>query len=288
MSRNADSLITGRAFARGSQSEVLNPVYGGQMGFAPDLREYVNNAAYVQRNLIPILVEAPRFFQYFDEPQKWVDCLRAMVELHPRSIEGLQDALKVDVDSTPVGGAGEIQQEFTNVTRPRSDPIFTWDEKYGRPFFNLLRYWITYGLMDPATKVANIGTLAGNRPTDMLPDQYAMTMMFIEPDPLHRYVNKSWLITNMFPMDTGDSTGKRDLTTALSLQSMSIPFTALTQVGAGVDAVAQRFLDAINITNANPHQRAAFIQAIAADVAAAPKGYAPQTAEFGQSAIALV
>lgn len=285
MSRLQDFQITGRAFARGSQSPVLNPVYGGQMGFGPDLREWVNNAAYVQRNLIPILVEAPRFFQFFDDPQLWVNVLRSMVELHPRSIEGLQDSLTVDTDSTPVGGAGEIQQEFTNVTRPRSEPVFVWDERYGRPYFNMFQYWITYGLMDPATKIANIGTLAGARPTDMLPDQYAMTMMFIEPDPLHRYVNKAWLCTNMFPTSTGDSTGKRDLTTALTLQSMNITFTALTQVGAGVNAVAQRFLDAINITNANPHQRAAFIQQVAADVAAAPKGYQPQTAEFGQTAV---
>lgn len=264
---------------------MLDPTHGGQLGFAPDLRYWVNNANYVQRNLIPILIEAPRFFRYLTNPEKWVDVLRAMVEIHPRSIEGLNRTLTVDTDSTPVGGAGEIQQEFTNVTRARSEPSFTWDEKYGRPFGTMLENWITQGMMDPATKVANIGTLPGQRPTDMLPDQYAMTMMFIEPDPMHRYVMKSWLITNMWPMGTGDIVGRRDITQALPLQQINVTFSALQQVGAGVDALAQSILDGISITNANPNLRAAFIQEIAPDVLAAANGYGIQTKEFGETAI---
>ena len=230
-------------------------------------------------------MEAPRFFQYLSNPDKWRDALRAMVELHPRTIEGLNSTLTVDVDSTPVGGAGEIQQEFTNVTRARSEPSFTWDEKYGRPFGTMLENWITQGMMDPATKVANIGTLAGQRPNDMLPDQYAMTMLFIEPDPMHRHVLKAWLITNMFPQGTGDITGRRDITSPLPLQQINVTFSALTQVGAGVNAVAQAVLDGINITNANPNLRAAFIQEIAPDVMATRNGYGVQTQEMGDTAI---
>ena len=44
-------------------------------------------------------------------------------------------------------------------------------------------------------------------------------------------------------------------------------------------------LDTINISNANPQMRAAFLQEISKDVAAAPKGYQPQVSEFGQTAI---
>ncbi len=285
MSRQAEALLGGKAFSRGSAAPMLNPVYGGQMGFGPDLREWVNNAAYVQRHMFPILMEAPRFFNRFDDGQVWTNILRAMIELHPRSIEGLQMGLTAEFDETPVGGAGEMQEEVIDMKRERSTPTFVWHEKYGRPFFKFLEYWMTYGMMDPASKVANIGTMANNRPDDMLPDQYAMTVLFIEPDPLHRKVMKSWLCTNMMPKATGESTGRRDLTTAMSLQEMSIEFTALTQVGLGVDTMAQKILDTINISNANPQMRAAFLQEISKDVAAAPKGYQPQVSEFGQTAI---
>lgn len=282
-----DRLMQGRAFAQGMTHPMIDPTFGGQLGLAPDLRYWVNNANYVQRNLIPIVVEAPRFFNNLVNKEKWIDALRAMMELHPRTIEGLNSTLTVDVDSTPVGGAGEIQQEFTNVTRARSEPAFTWDEKYGRPFSTLLENWITQGMMDPATKIANIGTLDGIRPTDMLPDQYAMTMMFIEPDPMHRHVIKSWLVTNMFPMGSGDITGRRDLTSALPLQQINVTFSALTQCGAGVNAVAQSILDGISITNANPNLRAAFLKEISADVKAAANGYAIQAKQFGEQAIKI-
>lgn len=285
MSRQAESLLNGRVFSRGQQAPMLNPVYGGQMGYAPDLREYVNNAAYVQRHMFPTLMEAPRFFSRFDDGQAWTNVLRAMIELHPRSIEGLQMGLTAEFDETPVGGAGEMQEEIIDMKRERSTPTFVWNEKYGRPFFKFLEYWMTYGMMDPASKVANIGTLAGTRPEGMLPDQYAMTVLFIEPDPLHRKVMKSWLCTNMMPKGTGESTGRRDLTAAMSLQEMSIEFTALTQVGLGVDTMAQKIMDTINISNANPQMRQAFLQDISRDVAAAPKGYQPQVSEFGQTAI---
>lgn len=263
---------------------MLDPTYGGQLGFAPDLRYWVNNANYKQYNVIPILLEAPRFFQYLNDPDKRVEMLRAMVEIMPRSITGLNSTLNVDLDQTPVGGAGEMQQEFINVTRTRSDPAFTWDEKYGRPIGIFLEDWITNGLMDPATKVANIGTME-NGPTDMLPDQYAMSMMFIEPDPMQRTVMRSWVITNMFPQGAGDQVAQRDITQGLQLQQIQVNFTALQQVGAGVNAVAQNVLDGINIMNANPNLRASFIKEIAPDVLSAVNGYAPQIREFQEEAI---
>lgn len=286
MARLNDSLLNGRAYNRGTTHPVLNAAYGGTHGWSPDLREWVNNAAYVQRNTIAILLEAPAFFQLLTDSNIWVSTLRAMVELHPRTIEGLNMSLTVDTQGTPVGGAGEEQDEFVNVTRQRSNPVFTYNDKYGRPFQRFLEYWITYGLMDPASKVANIGTLA-NYPTDMLPDRYAMTCLFIEPDPTHRQVLKSWLCTNMFPKGTGDITGRRDLTSAMALPDLSIEFTALTQVGGGVDLLGQKIMDYLNITNANPNMRSAFIQDIAQDVLAVREGYKARIDDIAQDAAAV-
>lgn len=275
MSRSTDTLLQGKAFSSGYQQPMLNPQLGGQNGFSVDLREYINNANYVPRNVFALLVEAPAIFQKMKDPDVWTGTLRSMVELHPRSIEGLQMGLTVETADTPVGGAGEVQEEVVNVTRARSTPTFVWNEKVGRPFGTLLNAWITYGLMDPNSKIANIATIGTNRPTDMLPDQYAMSVMFIEPDATHTKVVRAWLITNMFPKSDGTQEGKRDLTSALQLQELSIEFTALTQVGLGVNATAQKMLDAINITNANPNLRQAFLDAVTADVAKTTKGYAP-------------
>ena len=284
MARLQDTLLENKAFSRGRTAYMVDPRNGGQHGYAPDLRSWISNAAYVQHHTFCILLEAPRFFRFMNEQDVHVGTLRAMLELHSRSIEGLNSTVTAEFAGTPVGGAGEEQEELVDMKRAPSKPVHTLHEKAGRPFQNFLEFWMTYGGMDPASKVANVGTLAGNRPTDMLPDEYTATCLYIEPDPLHRKVMKSWLCTNMFPRSTGDITGRRDLTSAMPLLELGVEFTALTQIGLGVDTLAQKIMDTINVTNANPNLRAAFIQEIHADVAKV-KGYQAQVTDFGQTAV---
>lgn len=285
MARLTDAILDGRAYARGSHNPMLDMSYGGQQGYSPDMREWVSNANYMRKNLIPLLLEAPQFFKYLPEPEKWVSTLKSLVELHPRRITGFNRGLTVDTVSTPVGGGGEEQEEFSNVTRARSTPSFEWDEKYGMPIANFFYNYITYGMMDPDTKVANIGTLPGARPGDMLPDMYAATMIFIEPDPTHRKVVQAFLCTNMFPKGTGEIIGERDITSAKDITQRSVEWTAITQTGIGVNALAQMLLDRINITNANPYLRPAFINDVSRDVEDVGKGYRAQTEDLGATAI---
>lgn len=268
-----DLVLQNQAYAQYVNQPMLDLTRGGQHGYAPVLAEWVSNQAYVRRQLIPILLEAPEFFSKMSNPEKWVATLRSLVELHPRTIEGFNAELKVDVDEHPVGGAGEMQQEFTNVTRVRSEPTFTFTEKYGMPIQTFLQNWITYGLMDPDTKTAMVGTL-DDYPDNMLASWYSMTMLFIEPDPTHRKVLKAWITTNMFPMTTGEIIGKRDLTTASEVLNLNVQFTGISQYNLGTIIMAQKILDNINITNANPYLREAFVQDINADVSnAGTTGY---------------
>ncbi len=285
MARITEALLNGEAFARGATNEMLNPSYGGQFGWAPNLAEWTSNQAYVRRNLIAILLEAPQFFQLMPEPQKWVQCLKSLVELQPKRIEGLNAGLKVETATHEVGGAGELQDEVVDVKRDRSEPIFTYTEKYGMPIQNFLYNWITYGLMDPDTKYAMVGTLDLDRPTDMLADWYSMSVLFIEPDPTHRYVQKSWVTTNMFPKGTGDIIGKRDLTSASEVLELNVEFTGISQFSLGTNVFAQEILDNINITNANPYLRPSFIQNIESNVDGATNGYAQSADTLGTEAV---
>lgn len=288
MSRLSDAILqSNQAYAAGRQNPMLDLTKGGQMGFAPDYTQWVSNQSYIRRNLFCLLVEAPRGFNYLQNGDKYVGVLKSLVELHALSIDGLNAGLEVETSETPVGGGGQMQQHFTNVTEARSNPVFRFDEKYGMPVASFFRSWITHLMMDPHSKVANIGTLSGNKPTDMLADMYSATMMFIEPDPTHTKVVKSWLCTNMFPTGTGEIVGRRDLTAAGEQTTYDITFTALTQYGLGVDQFAQTLLDGINITGANPYLRPAFVNEIAADVRAAAVGYENQVEQMGSSSLRL-
>lgn len=274
MSRLTNALLNGAAYANGSTQPMIDLAYGGQNGWSPVLTEWASNQAYVRRQLICVLLEAPGFFQMMPNPEQWVQSLKALVELQAKTIEGFNGGLTVELDEHAVGGAGEFQQEFTDVKRARTEPVFTFVEKAGMPITNLLYNWITYGMMDPDTKTALVGTL-GTPPTDLLPDWYSMSCLFFEPDPTHTRVMKAWVTTNMFPKTTGEIIGKRDLTAASEVTNLTVEFTGLSQFNLGTKTFAQSILDSINIANANPYLRPAFLQGLSADVAAvSDDGYA--------------
>lgn len=266
MTQRLTEAILGKdiAYAQGRQNTMLDLRYGGQMGYAPQLNQIISNQPYISRPLIALLIEAPLGFNDLPNPQYWIETLRSLVELRALKITGLASSLEVAVeDTSPVGGAGEMHQDFTNVTRERSNPQFTWQEAYGLPVKSFLEGWVTNLMMDPNSKVANVSTLkdAAARPNAMLADYYGMTVAFIEPDPTHTKVMKSWLSTNMFPTGRlATVEGQRDLTQAGQQLAYDITFSAITQVGLGVDYYCQQLLDNINILGANPMARKAFTQ----------------------------
>lgn len=286
MARLTEAILGQKAFGGHANQPMLDLTYGGQHGWAPNLTEWVSNQAYVRRNLVCVLLEAPRFFTLMPDPAKWVSTLKSLLELHCRSIEGFNAALTVDTDEHPVGGAGEMQQEVINVTRARTEPSFTFVEKYGRPIQTFIQHWIQYALMDPETKYALVGTLE-NKPEDLLADWFSASALFFEPDPTHRKVVQAWVTTNMYPKETGEIIGKRDLTSASEILNLTIPFTGISQYGLGVNLFAQKILDGININNANPYLRPSHLQSISSDVAAATEGYKKNAEDLGSSAVKI-
>lgn len=275
MSRLSTALLDGKAFSDAAKTHMLDIEHGGQHGWAPDLSAWVSNQAYIRRNLICILLEAPRFFSKMTNPEKYTASLKALFELHARTIEGLNGGLTVDFDEHPVGGAGEMQQEITDVKRARSEPTFTFVEKYGMPIQTFLSMWIRYGMADPNTKYPLIGTLA-DAPGDMLADWFTASCLFIEPDPIHKRVVKSWVGTNMMPKGTGEIIGKRDLTSASEVTTLSVEFTGIYQFGMGKDGTnqfAQSILDGLNLSKADPMLAPSFISKINSDISSAANGY---------------
>jgi hypothetical protein len=275
-------------FGQYATAPMVDVTQGAQNGYSTDFTAYVSNSSYTKRNLIALLIEAPRGFQDLNTPDDWVATLKALVELHPKSISGLNSELTVDFVETAVGGAGEMQEDISNVTRQRSTPEFVWTEKYGKPIWAFLDSWIRNLLMDPISKVAAVVASGTARPTDLLPDYTGMTCIFIEPDPTHTQVIEAWLCTNMMPKTTGENVGRRDLTQAASEAEYSVPFTALTQVGYGVKQFAQQLLNQLNLTGANPNLRQAFVQGIDADVDAIADGYFAQVATTAQQDVGPV
>lgn len=268
----ADTILDKAAYANASNAPMVNLAHGSQMGPMTDFRNYVSNAAYVRQHVIPFLIEAPRGFQDLDRPDLYVDALKALIELQPMSIDGLAAGVTVATSETAVGGAGEIQQDPTNVTRARTEPSFVFKEKYGSPVQKFFETWICDLIMDPNTKMPRV-VAAGVRPSDLLPDYYGATVLFVEPDPTGTRVVRSWLCTNMYPLDGIEVTGHRDITQEKQEQEYTIRFASMAQVGEGVDNFAQTQLNALVLSGLNANTQQAFVQQVDADVSTSSVGW---------------
>lgn len=282
-SRLQNTILGNRAYGQDSQTPMVNLQIGGQMGPMTDFVGYVSNSAYVRRNVICQLVAAPRGFRDLDNPEIWEQTLKSLVELHAKSIEGLVSTLTVEHVENAVGGAGEMQQDISNVTRSRSTPTFMWTEKYGQPVRAFLEGWVQMLIMDPITKYPGIIS-TGKRPSDLLPDYTGATMLFFEPDPTFTKVTKAWLCTNMRPNNqVAENTGRRDLTQAGESVDYSVEFTALTQVGNRVLAFAQERLNAMSLNGMNPNFQSAFVSTIDPYVRDTDNGYSEQLRKVATS-----
>lgn len=257
-----------------SNAAMVDIRAGAQNGYISNIGTYVANANYIPNQMFCLLLEAPRGFNYLPNPDVQIGYLKALVEEVAHSITGLQRGLEVEFVSVPVSGSGEIQEEVSDVKRPRSNPTFGIYEKEGRSVSYFLEQWITYLLMDPDAKYPMLSSIVSTGgPTDLLADYRSATMLFVEPDRQHKKVVNAWLCTNMMPHGTGDWTSRRNKNDAPNVVELSIQFTALTQTNYGVRAFAQRLLDKMNLLKVNPDFRPAYLSDIDPAVAAQKVGY---------------
>lgn len=272
MARQTDILLGATAWSNGNDNPQLNPMYGGQFGWATNPAEWISAQGYVPRNLIPIVLETPTFFKHMPNPTSWVMAWKIFFEKHARVIEGLKAGLTVETATHAFGGAGELFHEFVDVKREQSTLSVTTNEKYGNVWQNFWERVILYGMMDPETKTPLTATLAEG-PADNLADWYSGTIIFIEPDPTGKRCQRAWIGANIFPQSNGPVEGKMDKTSALSVKELSLEFSITAFYGHGTRALGQELLDGITKTWTNPQLRKSFIEEVTADVAAVAKGY---------------
>lgn len=268
MTRPSNLFMGNTAFNKGRQTQTPNVTQGGQFGHIPQVGQYISSAPYIRQNLTAVLIEAPTGFQSLPDPQEWVAALQALVELAPKSIEGFNQQLTPEYATTQFGGSGEEQETLRDVKRARSVMTFNYFERYARPITKFFEGWLLNLGMDPATKFANVTTFDNNTLTDLLPDVTGMTVLFFEADPTFQFVDKAALITGMMMKTMPPVEGSRDINNMPDLTEFGIEWTGISQVGQGVEQMAQAILKTLNRTGTNPNQQPAFLDSIGANVAA--------------------
>ena len=279
MKRYTDPMAPRTTHGAGGPKNTVNLAQAGTDIFRPDLANLASNTPYVSRNLIPFLIEAPRFFQYAPNSRQLVRSLKALIENHVRTIDGLQQTLTVDTAEAPWGGSGERIQTATNVTRAVSNPNLGCWELQGRAIQRFIRWWITYGIADENTKVPRI-VAEGNVPPEKYDATfYGATVLFVEPDPTFQDVTGAYLCSNMYPLGTGPWEGRKDASQIGQNLDLNLEFTSMTDVSEGVIMYARELFRTLNIRGMNPNDQRTWTESISADVRAANMGIKDQIAK---------
>jgi len=251
----------------GQHGATMELKYGGQNGQHANIGtmmngkpvdEWMSTQAYVSRNIIPVVIRYPKFFDLLPDKDKLIEVYKELIELHPLTIEGLTSGLTVETDEHAMGGSGEFMEEIIDVKRARSTLSFTYKEKSGKAIQKFLDFVIRYGYMDPDVKRPLVIDLAGADALNAMsngiytPDFYTGTVLFIEPDITQNHVVDAWLSTNMFFKSNGDRTGKRDISSAGAMLDLSIESSALTLNNKAVMLLADKVLASLTVISDIP------------------------------------
>lgn len=290
MSRFEDALLgKGIAMSRGRQHRMLDPKYGGQgASYAPLYEEYVSSAMHRRQHLVGVLLQGPRAFEYIPDGERWLGMLKAIVERHAQTYEGLVGTTTASMTPNQIGGAGQRMNEVMNITEETTNVVMTFIDRDGMPIANFFREYHLMFMMDPGSKFPNIVTYPGARTmTDWLPDMYTFAMLFYEPNHLHNQVVNAWVVAGMMPETSGDILGSMDKQSDLNNVPLNITFGGLSQYGTGPAEFAQGVLMSMDITGAQPAHRKSFISKIDADVLAINNGFKYSMETVGRNQVNL-
>lgn len=234
---------------------------GGQFGWHADYSGVVNATPHTSSPLICRVLTSPRGFNKLPaHREQWHRSWKAMFELHPKTINGLNMTLNPSWSDTPFGAAGETFEVPTGMTRSKSNITFSYTEKYALAFTRMVKAYHRLFLYDEDTMHPGIAMITNEEDAlDGLMDFYTWTMIFIEPTRYLEHANRCWLVSNMGIKSSPPEESKRDKQSDNELLDFELEMTGIAQVGYHVDAIGNSILRAMKKTQSDPMRAPAFI-----------------------------
>jgi hypothetical protein len=266
-----DATISGRTFTHIGDEEAApmsNAIYGGQFGFSTEIgkidtdgirrAEFISSQAHVPRDMIVYLIKYPLFFDLMPDPQFLKDNWKAIIEEHSENITGIDTEVTVETEDNELGGSNSIYlDEVVGSVIARSQPVYEFTEKLGRPIGRFLKEYIMYGILDPYTRVALIGSISPAareyfKHNLYTIDFYSFMALYVEPDTTCSHVVDAALHIAAYPKNSGEGTMTKNKQTSKTIQKLSINMAGPCITGRGIHAFAQKRLDEQGVRNTEP------------------------------------
>lgn len=282
-----DALLRGQSHGVESMAPQIDLTKSALHGYHPSFGNYIANTGHRPGQVLPFLLESPRGFNFLPNPDKARSVLKNLMEVQPKSITGLRTGYNVEASDRQITHAGHMHSDPTKVTEEISVVNYAWDERAGKPVQTFWMHFIRNLIADPVTTQPGIMNLGFGVPTDLMADMYSFTMLFIEPDPLKRFVVEAWLINGMWPTTSGVLESQFDPTAGADVPEISIEFKGTPVSTYAIRQLAQAKLDEMNWLNAGHQHQPAWVTGPTADVARAEGGWKEGVDNSAQSGIAL-
>lgn len=257
-----------KGYIEGTESTTAkrhNLAYGGQGGHLLALgrkggdgvnyAEWINSAPYMSTNVIAIVEHYPKGFDLLPNSDVWIAEYKAMIELHPLDISGLDFSLAVETGEIELGGDGAKFTEILSISRNQSAVSFAYNEMANKTITKFMDKLYRYIIRDPDTNhplvrnyVTDIDTIGGIYG----PEYRSGTVMFIEPDALQRKVVDALRMINFQYTNAPERTMKKVRTGAGEFLEVSLEATGISRSDESVLALAQIYLDRMNVLDLTP------------------------------------
>ena len=277
-----EALMRGQSYGTESTAPQLDLSKSALHGYQPQFGNYISNTGHRPSPIIPFLLEAPRGFAFLPSPIKARSVLNQLMTTQAKSITGLRSGYNVEASDRQVSHAGHMHSDPTKVTEEMSVVNYTWDERLGKPIQTFWMHFIRNLIADPVTTQPGIMTLGYGTPTDMAADMYSFTMLYVEPDPLKRFVVEAWLVNGMWPTTSGVLESQYDPSAGADVPEIAIEFKGTPVSTFGIRQLAQAKLNEINWLNAGHQHQPAWVTGPTADVESAEGGWLKGVAAAGE------
>ena len=238
---------------------------GVQMNHSPKLGEggtprFVSSTPAIHKNITAIITQYPKGFDYFESPEHMHDTLKAFIERHSKTIDGLTGTITYDLTSQPVGSSGKVFEKVKGAKRDPCSPTHTAYELMGDMFTN---FFLEYGnklLAHPYSQLAGSGLK--DIPDYLFDDPIFNTfsVLYFRTDNFGRKVTRAWLCGNMAHKASPEIVGKKDVSTGGEEVELSVNFTAITLYSDTTPVllkVAQAMWDSM-LPDMTPHEEEVF------------------------------
>ena len=276
-------LLNGLGLAEFGSSPVMTGE-GGQYGFAPRTDLYLGVQRRIQQKGICIMLKEPQFFHDLPGSNVWLTLVREMFETRAKEWSGINYGIQAEFNDTEVIG-GEKHSDLTNVTRAETSLSFTIPDTRGRTFQKVLETWITYGGMDPVTKVSRMVSLSSYSKANFTIDYQYATLLFFEPTPEMNDVEHACIVRGVFPESNGDAELKRAILDGNDASELSINFKGWADHGTGAMQLAKTMLNNMSLVGANFANNPAGITSVSSFLTNLNGGYTNSVSNLSSNAV---